>query len=147
MSALRMRTILSHVFTSILPSIRPCIEIAKMFPLCLLISKVLRQNFSEFNEFIDVLYKADVICLQELWRFPVYANFVLPGYSRLQYKLRGNNVQGGGVGIFVKSNLKFCVLSAESIFVDRIFESIFIKLELPNSRKCIIGSVYRPCRY
>jgi len=105
-------------------------------------------KFSEFTEFIDVLYKADcspdVICLQELWRFPVYANFVLPGYSRLEYKLRGNNVQGGGVGIFVKSNLKFCVLSAQSIFVDRIFESIFIKLELPNSRKCIIGSVYRP---
>jgi len=54
------------------------------------------------------------------------------------------NVQGGGVGIFVKNNLKYYVLPAQSVFVDRIFESLLIKLELPDSRKCIIGSVYRP---
>jgi hypothetical protein len=82
-------------------------------------------KFSDFNELIDILYKADCapdfICLQELWKFPIYANFVLPGYSCLEYKLRGNNVQGGGVGIYVKSNLKFNVLSTQSIFVDRIF--------------------------
>jgi hypothetical protein len=70
--------------------------------------------------------------------------FSLPGYNHLEFKLRGNNVQGGGVGIFVKNNCKYTVLSAHSLFVDRIFETIFIKLELPNSRKCIIGSIYRP---
>ncbi len=36
------------------------------------------------------------------------------------------------VGIYVKQTLKFNVLSAQSIFVDRIFESLFIQLSLSN---------------
>jgi len=49
-----------------------------------------------------------------------------------------------GVGIFVKSNLKFKLLPEYSIFVDRIFETIFMEVILPNNSKYIIGSVYRP---
>jgi len=86
----------------------------------------------------------DVICLQELWQFPVYANFTLPGYNSLEYKLRNPNTQGGGVGIYIKKSIKYNVLSAQSVFVDRIFESIFIQLNLSNTKKCIVGSVYRP---
>ena len=63
----------------------------------------LSSKFSEFLEFINLLSSSDcapdVICLQELWQFPVYANFTLPGYNSLEYKLRNPNTQGGGVGI------------------------------------------------
>jgi len=105
-------------------------------------------KFQEFSELIELLgnhnCSPDIICLQELWQFPTFANFTLPGYNALEFKLRGNNTQGGGVGIYVKSHIKYNVLQAQSIFIDRIFESLFIKLELPNSRKMIIGSIYRP---
>jgi len=105
-------------------------------------------KFQEFLELIN-LFSAhncspDVICLQELWRFPEYANFSLPGYNPLIFKLRNSNTQGGGVGIFIKSNIKFTILHAQSIFIDRIFESLFVQLELSNFRKIIVGTVYRP---
>jgi hypothetical protein len=86
----------------------------------------------------------DIICLQELWQFPTYANFTLPGYNPLEFKLLNANTQGGGVGIYIKQSFKYNVLSAQSVFVDRIFESLFIQLSLSNTKKCIIGTVYRP---
>jgi exonuclease III len=45
---------------------------------------------------------------------------------------------------FTKKSIKYTVLAAQSVFVDRIFESIFIQLNLSNTKKCIVGSVYRP---
>ena len=47
------------------------------------------------------------------------------------------------MGIYVKQNLSFKILNQYSIFVERIFESLFIELTL-NGKKIIIGSVYRP---
>jgi hypothetical protein len=59
------------------------------------------------------------------------------------YKLRRNNVQGGGVGIYVKTEFNFIILPQLSVYVDRVFESLFIEITM-NSNKIIIGSVYRP---
>ena len=63
----------------------------------------LPSKFNDFKELISFFNKnncaPDIICLQELWQFPSLAGFSLPGYSPLIYKLRSNNVQGGGVGI------------------------------------------------
>ena len=56
-------------------------------------------KFSDLNELITILSlkksEPDVICVQELWQFPADADFSLPGYHNLLYKLRRNNVQGG----------------------------------------------------
>jgi exonuclease III len=45
-------------------------------------------KFAEFKDLIDIFSQADcapdVICLQELWKFPQYANFSLPGYNHLE---------------------------------------------------------------
>ena len=54
------------------------------------------------------------------------------------------SARGGGVGIYIKENLSFKILSKFSIFVERIFESIFIEVSLANNKKIIIGSIYRP---
>jgi hypothetical protein len=105
-------------------------------------------KFRDFLELINLLSdhncSPDVICLQELWQFPEYANFSLPGYNPLIFKLRNSNTQGGGVGIYIKSNIKFTILQAQSIFIDRIFESLFVQIELSTYRKIIVGTVYRP---
>lgn len=55
-------------------------------------------KFSELHELISVLGPCapDVLCLQELWKFPENSNFSLPGYSPLVYRLRGGGAQGGG---------------------------------------------------
>ena len=79
-----------------------------------------------------------------MWQFPYSAEFLLPGYSNLEFKLRSDNVQGGGVGVYVKNNIKFKILNNLSIFTDRIFESIFIEIQLENKTKFVIGNIYRP---
>ncbi len=78
-----------------------------------------------------------------MWQFPYVTEFSLPGYSVLQYKLRSNSTQGGGVGVYVKNNIKFSISSNFSVFVDRIFESIFIEIFV-NDSKIIVGNIYRP---
>jgi hypothetical protein len=108
----------------------------------------LSSKFSDLKEVISIMHKnnsaPDIICLQELWSFHIDSVFSLPGYSKLIYKKRTDGVQGGGVGFYYKSDLKCCVLPKYSIFEDRIFESLFINVTLPNGKKVAIGSIYRP---
>ena len=104
-------------------------------------------KFSELNELITLLSlkksEPDIICVQELWQFPSDADFSLSGYHKLVYKLRRNHVQGGGVGIYIKSNLNFNVNVKSSIFVDRVFESILVDISI-KSKIITVGSIYRP---
>jgi exonuclease III len=86
----------------------------------------------------------DIICLQELWQFPSVVDFNLNGYHPLIYTLRHNNVQGGGVGIFIKNCFKYTHLPGLSLFVDRVLESIFVEVQVNNNSKLTIGSIYRP---
>jgi hypothetical protein len=63
----------------------------------------------------------------------------------LEYNLRRNNGKGDGAGIYVKLERKYVVLPQKSIFVDRIFGSIFIKLEIgPDSKNGWLGYTNRP---
>jgi hypothetical protein len=104
-------------------------------------------KFSEFSEFISLMANnhcsPDIICLQELWQFPANVNFKLKGYHPLMYSLRRNNVQGGGVGIYLKDKFEYTVLDGLSLFVDRILESIFVEVTVYKNTKIIIGSLYR----
>ena len=61
----------------------------------------------------------------------------------MEYQCRRNNVQGGGVGIYVKKIFSYTVNNELSVFVDRILESLFIEVSI-NSKKICIGSLYRP---
>ena len=108
----------------------------------------LHSKFTEFSQFVNVLFASnsapDVICLQELWNFPPDSDFKLNGYHPLVYTLRQNNVQGGGVGIYVKSKFTFSVLPEHSIFMDRILETMVIEITVNPSSKIYIASMYRP---
>ena len=115
--------------------------------ICSINIQSLSAKFSDLSQMINYMNRSksspDIICLQELWRFPDEALFKLEGYHPLVYKLRHNNVQGGGIGIYIKLKFSFSILNESSIFVDRIFESLAIEVTI-NSRKVIIGSMYRP---
>ena len=115
--------------------------------ICSINIQSLSAKFSDLSQMINYMNRSksspDIICLQELWRFPDEALFKLEGYHPLVYKLRHNNVQGGGIGIYIKLKFSFSILNELSIFVDRIFESLAIEVTI-NSRKVIIGSMYRP---
>jgi len=107
----------------------------------------LSAKFADFVELLSILDSKnalpDIICLQEIWQIMPYMNFQLNGYHPLCYKSR-THAQGGGVGIYVKSNLTYKLLPECSVFVERIYESIFIEVALQNKSCFTIGSVYRP---
>ena len=79
----------------------------------------------KFNELKELVYtlncnncEPDIICLQELWQFPLEAEFLLPGYKPLIYKLRRGNTQGGGVGIYVKKDIDYSINSKVYLIPD-----------------------------
>ena len=73
----------------------------------------LQSKFNDLQALISSLLvnkcAPDLICLQEIWRIPGSEFFNLDGYHPLEYLSRQFNVQGGGVGIFVKKNLNFSI--------------------------------------
>jgi len=85
----------------------------------------------------------DVICLQEVWTVVDADLFPLPGYQPLIFKTRATG-QGGGVGIFIRTGLPFKICRAKSIFIDKLYESLFVDLTLSSGKKLTIGSIYRP---
>ena len=96
---------------------------------------------AKFNELSELMTEfpsfdlsPEVICLQETWNVLDNSMFPLHNYHSLLTNLR-RTARGGGVGIYVKENLSFKLLPKFSIFVERIFESIFVEITLSNGKK------------
>ena len=76
----------------------------------------LPSKFDEFQELIQNFQinkcEPDIICLQEIWQIVHSSAFSLDDYNPIEYKLRSNSTQGGGVGIYIKkiSNITFYVI-------------------------------------
>jgi hypothetical protein len=81
--------------------------------------------------------------LQETWSILDAGQFPLPGFQQIIYNTRPDG-QGGGVGIFVKNGLSFKISKAKSIFIPKLYESIFIDVTLGSGKKLCIGNIYRP---
>ena len=86
----------------------------------------------------------DVLCIQETWQVPDPSLFPLINYNQFICNLRSNSIQGGGVGFYFKNSLRFKILTEKSIFIDRVFESIFAEVWINNNKKVVIGNVYHP---
>ena len=104
-------------------------------------------KFNEFTDLISQLSSAnccpDIICLQEIWQLKDPDMFNIAGYTFFSL-LRNSNVQGGGVGIYVKNIFNCRVLKEYSTFIDKVVETIFVEVTTPKKKKLIVGSVYRP---
>ena len=112
----------------------------------------IRSLSGHFESLKDCIYSMlpatfSIIALQEVWS--ICKTFELTGYSDIIFKTRDMNKErnpncGGGVGFFVSSKLEFEVLEEESIFVEGVYESLWIKVEIAKNVYKIIGNVYRP---
>ena len=104
-------------------------------------------KFDDFVEFLEVLSRKsinpDLICLQELWHFSPDKDFSLNGYDPLLYKIRNNNTQRGGVGIYIKTGYAYCIDKVSSVFIDHVFESIIVDIIDSKQGRISVGSVYR----
>lgn len=68
-------------------------------------------------------------------------SFSLPGFTLLRNDRTGRG--GGGVGIYIRSHLKYNIVSQSASFYSGSAEHIFIELNL-SSKKFLLGVVYAP---
>ena len=61
--------------------------------------------------------------------------FPLANYHILETILH-SSAKGGGVGIYIKNHLAYNVLKQYSVFIERILESLFVEISLPNNKNC-----------
>ena len=105
----------------------------------------LASKFSSLLSFLDFLKikkcMPDIFALEEVWK--VQKEFyAINGYNF--YCNTRSKGQGGGASLYIKDSYNSSVLKDESIFVENIFEAIALKVEIPNVKKFICVSLYRP---
>ena len=88
-----------------------------------------------------------VICLQELWS--THSNLMLQGYHPLEFYSRdmdsvANPNCGGGVGIFIRSNLEYNTLKIDKAVIKGVMETIWVRVKISGKSEKIIGCCYRP---
>lgn len=85
----------------------------------------------------------DIIGITELYSMSA-DECQLPGYHNIEYKTRCDTLNSrGGVGIYIRNEIKYKTRPDLSIFIPNIFESLFVELKL-NNKSLIIGTIYRP---
>ena len=100
-------------------------------------------NFSKLEAFIHNLEpKPDIIAVTETW---IQSNAPGPYYNLSGYLFVSNSRKshrGGGVGVYIKNIHNFTVVEELTIMNEKIFESIFIKIDIQNI-DVLCGNIYR----
>ena len=106
-------------------------------------SIVNRDNFTKFEAFVDNLAtKPLVIALNETWVSSKSAGPYqsLEGYQFVQNHRK--NTVGGGVAFYVSDKIHFNKIEALSIMNEKVFESLFIELDI-DGKNILCGTIYR----
>lgn len=104
----------------------------------------INQNLHSLTELLTTLNMTfSVIGISETWLKNNDDHSIhLDGYDFI-HSYRSDK-SGGGVGIFVNTNLNHKHRYDLDYFDHQIFESIFIEIERPKEHNIIIGTIYRP---
>ncbi len=106
----------------------------------------LNKNFSKLEVLLDEIdFMPDIILVSETWinNTSVFIHN-LKGYSFINKPCITGQV--GGAGIFIRNRLNFDILHSTSLNLPQC-EDIWIQLNFSNSKKLIIGSIYRHPSY
>ena len=104
----------------------------------------LSKHFDDLSEYISTLnISFSAIGISETWLNNSTEHlFNIPGYNFIS-NIRQHK-SGGGVGLYIKSNLKFKPRIDLQSTDNRLYESIFAEIIQPNSRNIIVGCIYKP---
>ena len=106
----------------------------------------LSSKFNQFKDFHNELCSNksnfDFMCLQEVYSIMDADFYHLENYHKIQSKTRTIH-KGGGVAFYISKSYKFEILDELSIFQEKIFESLFVKISLNSNTNIIIGNIYR----
>jgi hypothetical protein len=106
----------------------------------------LQSKYTSLKETLDFFrdkqFLFDIICLQEVWNVDYPELFPLEGYLPLIVNCR-KGARGGGVGIYIRSNLQYKIRDDLNVFYDRVLESLVIEVEDENENKFLVVVLYR----
>ena len=87
----------------------------------------------------------DIIGITEIFKIHNNINYNIEGYHTLQFNTRPPNSDGrGGVGLYINNDLQFEKRTDLSVFIEHVFESIFVEIRTKAKETLIIGIIYRP---
>ena len=99
--------------------------------------------FSKLENFVyNRNPKPDIIAVTETW---IQNNSLGPYCNLENYNFISNSrkiTKGGGVGLYIKNCYKFNLIEELTIINEKIFESIFIKIQFDNEN-LFCGNIYR----
>jgi hypothetical protein len=81
------------------------------------------------------------IALQETWNVPYPELVHIDGFNFIS-KSRKNG-RGGGVGFYLRDNLKYRVVKDLSTFIDNEFESLTVEIQI-NRKRILLSNYYTP---
>lgn len=105
--------------------------------LCHLNVRSLLPKLNEFKNIVDEL-NGDVIGLSETWLSNNIPDDVIKiqGYNFVR---KDRQTRGGGVGMYIKNNMKYDVVNLEEINLEQVW--VYINI---GKKKIAVGTIYRP---
>ena len=95
------------------------------------------------NEIDSMNIKFDLLCFTESWVNDNTKDLIAIDNYKSYHSLRADGRRGGGISVFLNDRLK-SKLFVDATFNTEIIESLFLEVEISNSRKMLIGVIYRP---
>ena len=104
----------------------------------------LEANWSSFEDLIASLeYKFDFIGISECFKIRNDGKIKIDGYHDVIYRCR-EDCSRGGVALYINDRYDYTIRKDLSVFIPRVIETLFVEVSLPDSKKQIIGVIYRP---
>lgn len=101
-------------------------------------SRSLYKNYDSIKEYLSQFNKFSVIAMSETWLDEVKGSDVeIEGYQL--FTVNRNRKKGGGVALFVDTNLRSKLEVCMTTTIDGIMECISVEIVFRNSKKCIIS--------
>ena len=103
-------------------------------------------NKIDFYNSLHNIKNYDVISLNETWFNPkIPSNLVsIDGFTLYRNDRTAPNKSGGGAALFVKSDINHQHLVALSPKSAASFNSLWVKMQIKNSKSLVVGSLYAP---
>lgn len=141
----------NHVFNYINDSCRyytdeqfnDSVELDKAFSIIHFNCRSLPKNFTKINEYLDTFKsKFKLIALSETWiNRENNIDLHISGYDL--YVTSRANRSGGGVALYVDSDLKCRPVECMTSVIDDLMECIAVEIELERTRNIVVACVYR----
>jgi hypothetical protein len=104
----------------------------------------LNSKFNELKLFLADFEKNGVnivaVALQEIWQIQHDDLIQIPNYNFVY--LQRNGMKGGGVGFYIKNDVKFKKIDRLSEMQNRVFECLTVEVNI-DGKRLLLSSLYR----